>query len=74
METNYNFVVFFKYKVKGFNYYFTDGKRLFNYETKRYSKKVVRGYSVGYNLNGKFITLKNLRPLLVRINKLSKNL
>ena len=74
METNYNFVVFFKYKVEGYPYYFTDEKKLFNYETKRYSKKVVRGYSVGYNLNGKFITLKNLKPLLVRINKLSKNL
>jgi len=74
MESNYNFIVFFKYKVTGYNYYFTDDNKLFNYDTKRYSKRVVRGYSVGYNLNGKFITLDNLRPLLAKVNKLSKNL
>lgn len=74
METNYNFIIFFTYKVDGYNYYFTDEKRLFNYDTKRFSKKVVRGYSIGYNLNGKFITLKNLKSLLIKVTKLSKNL
>ena len=74
METNYNFIYFFTYKVDGYNYYFTTNKKLFNFKTKRFSKKVVRGYSVGYNLNGNFITLTNLRPLLIKINKLSKNL
>ena len=74
METNYNFIFFFTYKVDGYNYYFTTEKRLFNYDTKRFSKKVVRGYSVGYNLNGKFITLKNLKRMLIKITKLSQNL
>ncbi len=74
MENNYNFIHFFTYKVTGYNYYFTTDKKLFNYDTKRFSKKVVRSYSVGYNLNGNFITLTNLKPLLIKINKLSKNL
>jgi len=74
METNYNFMQFFTYKVKGYNYYFTTDKKLFNYDTKRISKKCLRGYSTGYELNGKFITLKNLKPMLIKINKLSHNL
>ena len=74
METNYNLIHFFTYKVADYNYYFTTNKKLFNFNTKRFSKKVVRGYSVGYNINGKFITLKNLRPLLIKVNKLSQNL
>ena len=74
METNYNFIYFFTYKVAEHNYYFTTEKKLFNYDTKRFSKKCVRGYSVGYNLNGKFITLKNLKSMLIKITKLSQNL
>jgi hypothetical protein len=73
MINNYNFIYFFTYQIKHTNYYFTTDKRLFNYKTKRFSKKVVRGYSTGFNINGKFITIKNLRPLLIKINKLSKN-
>ena len=74
MITNYNYIHFFNYKVDGYNYYFTTKKKLFNSDTKRFSKKVVRGYSLGYNLNGKFITLNNLKPLLIKVNKLSQNL
>jgi len=73
METNYNMIIYFTYKVDGYNYYFTTDKKLFNFDTKRFSKKVVRGYSVGYNLNANFITLKNLRHLLIKVKKLSKN-
>ena len=58
-----------KWIIEGFyNYYFTFDKRLFNTKTNRFSKKVVRGYSVGYNLNGKFITLDDLK-LLVELKK-----
>jgi len=74
MITNYNYIHFFNYKVDGYNYYFTTKKKLFNSDTKRFSKKVVRGYSLGYNLNGKFITLNNLKPLLIKVNTLSQNL
>ena len=41
--------------------------------TKRFSKKVVRCSSIGFNLNGKFITLKNLKPKLIKIKNFSKN-
>lgn len=74
METHYNFIYFFKYNIKGTDYYFTLDNRLFNIKTRRFSKKVVRGYSVGFNINGEFITLKRLRNRLIKINKLSNNL
>jgi len=73
METHYNFIYFFKYNIKNTNYYFTTDNKLFNYDTKRFSKKVVRCSSIGFNLNGKFITLKKLKSKLVKINNLSKN-
>jgi hypothetical protein len=73
METHYNFIYFFKYKIENSNYYFTTDNRLFNYDTKRFSKKVVRCSSVGFNINGKFITLKNLKNKLIKVCKLSKN-
>jgi len=73
MEKHYNFIIFFKYKVKNSDYYFTTDNRLFNFRTKRFSKKVVRCSSVGFNLDGKFITLKNLKPLLIKIKNTSNN-
>jgi hypothetical protein len=73
MKTHYNFIYFFKYNIKNTNYYFTTDNKLFNYDTKRFSKKVVRCSSIGFNLNGKFITLKKLKSKLVKINNLSKN-
>ena len=73
METHYNFIYFFKYKIENTNYYFTTDNKLFNYDTKRLSKKVVRCSSIGFNLNGKFITLNNLRSKLIKVKKLSNN-
>lgn len=73
METHYNFIYFFKYNIKNTNYYFTTDNKLFNYDTKRFSKKVVRCSSIGFNLDGKFITLKNLKPLLIKIKNTSNN-
>ena len=74
MEKHYNFTYFFKYKVENTDYYFTTDNRLFNFRTKRFSKKVVRCSSVGFNINGKFITLKNLKPQLIKVKELSHNL
>ena len=74
METNYNFIYFFKYNIENTDYYFTTDNRLFNFKTKRFSKKVVRGYSVGFNIEGKFITLKNLKSKLIKVKKTSNNL
>ena len=73
MESHYNFIYFFTHNIKNTNYYFTTDKELFNFDTKRISKKVVRCSSFGFNLNGMFITLKNLRPLLIKVKKYSNN-
>ena len=63
-----------KFGIRGFDdYYFTVNNKLFNHKTNRFSKKVVRNCSVGFNLNGKFITLKNLRPLIMPVELMSKN-
>lgn len=73
-KPDYSFVYISKWKITGFDdYYFTTNKRLFNSKTNRFSKKVVRNYSIGYNLNGKFYTLKRLKPLINKIDKLSLN-
>ena len=67
---NYQFVFIPKWKIEGYdNYYFTVDKVLFNSGTNRASKQVVRNCSRGYNLNGKFITLKNLKPLISKVKK-----
>jgi hypothetical protein len=63
-----------KWKIKGFeNYYFTVDKRLFNSKTNRFSKNVVKKYSSGFNLNGKFITKDNLEPLIYKEKRKSIN-
>jgi hypothetical protein len=60
-----------KWLIKGYpDYYFTPEKRLFNSKTNRFSKNVVRCYSTGYNLNGKFTTKENLAPLIYKDEKL----
>lgn len=64
-----------KWSVKGYpNYYFCTNKKLHNVITKRIIKKRVKCCSVGYELNGKFITLKNLKHLLVKLKNKSNNL
>ena len=61
---DYTFIHIKKWEIKGFqDYAFTTDKRLFNYRTNRFSKKRVKKYSIGYTLNGKFYTLKTLKPL-----------
>jgi len=63
-----------KWKIKGYPYhYFCTQNKLHNIKSKRVLKKRVKCSSVGYELNGKFITTKNLKHLLIKINKLSKN-
>jgi hypothetical protein len=73
METHYNFIYFFKYNIKDTDYYFTLDNRLFNFRTERFSKKVVRCSSIGFNINGKFHTLKKLRSQLIKTKRYSNN-
>lgn len=65
-----------KYAIKGFdNYYFTTENKLYNVKSKRISKQVVKGgLTRGYNLNGSFYSLKKLKPLLIKVKKVSNNL
>lgn len=73
METHYNFIYFFKYYIKNTDYYFTLDNRLFNYRTKRFSKKVIVCSSVGFNIDGRFRTLNKIKPDLIKIKKTYSN-
>lgn len=48
------------------NYIITYDKRLYNTKTKRFIKKCVKKYSVGYNINGSFKTTKTLRHFVIK--------
>tara|TARA_R110000851_G_scaffold322550_2_gene488671 strand:+ start:1894 stop:2109 length:216 start_codon:yes stop_codon:yes gene_type:complete len=67
--TDYQFVFIPEWEVLSHaNYYFTTNKELYNSKTNRIVKQVVKGgYSRGYVLDGKFITLKKLKPMLKKI-------
>ena len=67
--TDYQFVFIPKYSIQGYdNYYFTTENKLYNSKTNRIIKQVVKGgYSRGYVINGKFMSLKKLTPLINRI-------
>jgi len=71
---DYSLIYISKWQIKGFPHYaFLDDKRLFNYKTNRFSKKVVINYSVGFNLDGDFYTLKTLKGLIIPIERSSRN-
>lgn len=56
-----------KWYIKGHEgFFFNTDNQLYNVSTGNIIKKVVKRYSVGYNLNGKFYTLKKLKPLLTK--------
>jgi hypothetical protein len=63
-----------KWNIKGYDdYYISYDGVMVNNSTGRIIKKRVKGYSVGYTINGKFTTLKKLRPLIYTIKKVNKN-
>ena len=67
--TDYQFIFIPKYSLKGYdNYYFTTENKLYNSKTNRIIKQVVKGgYSRGYVIDGKFISLNKLKPLISRV-------
>ena len=71
--TGYQFIFIPKWSIKGYdNYYFTNENKLYHSSTNRVIKEVVKGgYSPGYVIDGKFITLKKLRPKLKKVNNQS---
>jgi len=73
---DYRLIHIAKWNIKGLSHYgFLEDNRLFNYKTNRFSKKVVRKYSIGFNLDGVFYTLKKLKnnKMVIPTKKLSKN-
>jgi hypothetical protein len=73
--TDYQFVFIPKWELKNHeNYYFTTENQLYNSKTNRIIKKIVKGgYSIGYVIDGKFITLKKLKVLLKLVDNKSLN-
>lgn len=70
MTINQFKVVDIIYKIKGFEKYgFGKDKNLYNLKTGRLVKLCLKGYTRGYNLNGKFISQKIIKPLLIKIIK-----
>jgi len=54
-----------KWKIKGFeDYFFCTEKKLYNAKRLKELKPKLKGYTVGYNLNGKFISRYKLRSLI----------
>jgi hypothetical protein len=51
------------------NYGFGENKKLYNLKTNREIKLTLNGYSKGYWLNNKFLTLNKLKNLLIKIPK-----
>ena len=73
---DYSLIYISKWKIEGFPHYgILADKRIFNYKTNRFSKKVVRNYSVGLNLDGNFYTIKTLKDnkWIVPIERVSQN-
>ncbi len=56
-----------KWVVKGYDLYFIDDKnKMINRITGKTLQMQAKGYTKGYYLNGKFLSLKQIRPLLVK--------
>ena len=67
MTINQTVIIDIKYQIEGFeNYVFGSDKNLYNMKTGRKIKKCLKGYTRGFNLNGKFITENKLRPRLIK--------
>ena len=59
-----------KYRLKDFPYYVFCGEKSFNAKTNREIKQVYNSGSIGYNINGKFQSLKKLKSQLEKIPRI----
>jgi hypothetical protein len=60
------------WKIKGYSdYAFAEDKELYNIKRQKKVKKIYNNGSIGYILNGKFITLKNLKTLISKYENTS---
>lgn len=54
-----------KWVIEGHHrYVFGDDKKLYNINNGREIKPVLKGYTIGYNITGKFMSRNQIRPLL----------
>ena len=59
-----------KYRLKDFPNYVFCGEKCFNAKTNREIKQVYNIGSIGYNINGKFQSLKKLKSQLEKIPRI----
>ena len=56
-----------KWLIKDYPLYFVDDKnKVRNKQTGKVLQMQLKGYTKGYYLNGKFLSLKQIRPLLIK--------
>lgn len=59
-----------KWQIKGYdNYFVSDKNKVHNLKTGKELKMQLKGYTKGYYLNSKFVSLFILRGLLTKIEK-----
>lgn len=46
------------------NYVFASDKKLYNISRGKEVKPVLKGYTIGYNIAGKFMSRKQIKPML----------
>jgi hypothetical protein len=61
----------YKYRIDFAPEYVFSGKRCFNLKRGKEIKKVLHGYTLGFNIKGKFYSLAYLRTHLVKIEQLT---
>lgn len=70
MTVNQSKIIDIIWFIKGYDGYgFSKDKLLYNIKTGRVVKRCLKGYTVGYNLNGRFISRNKLKPLLTKVIK-----
>ena len=53
-------------------YFFSEDKKLYNINTGKEIKPVLKGYTIGYNLNGRFKSRRQLKPLIKKYSEPEK--
>lgn len=72
MTINQTKIIDISFLIEGYeNYGFGTDKKLYNIKTGRQIKKCLKGYTRGFNLNGKFISQNKLKPLLKKVEKIN---
>jgi hypothetical protein len=66
VTTNYDC----KWQVKGMTEYKFAKKKLFNCQRGKEVKKVLNGYTVGYNLRGKFYSLSRIKEMIEPVEEI----